>query len=544
MAATVATRAGGSAGARSWVGRIATQMASPPSVAGLLTATFLALTVWWVSTDSSVPDYDHARHLFIALGDYEAFRGGNQSYWFLHFTQYPPLVHLVGALAGYLNGGLGVEAPTLLENLIFVPLLALGCYGTARIAYGGWAGALAVLFALGTPMAISQFHVFMLDAPEAALVAVSVWLVLASDRFANVKLSALAGVAVGLGFMAKSTFPLFVAGLLIAVLALGGWRNWRGLLVFAVVAAVIAAPWYIHHLGDLRGQTLGATATPTGQGVPGSAPGNITPLRWSDDNIFWYVWNLDTHQLRAPLALFFLVGFGLAAVRLARTRSNGNHAVELLAGAVGSYVGMTFITTFHDPRYTLPALVYFAVLGGGWITQVPRRIALPAGATLAAIAVMNTAAVTFGAGSPVRVKLPFGPPNALGDRALTFYSPNGYVVGGPVRGPVPGLMRAVRDAGYHALQVDLGGGQLYFNQVGLEMLGREAGLRISYTNVAPLKHGQEYLSRRVRQPGDPQPCARLSGYGDRSVLYLARRPLTGAPSRWRLWCPLRPSARR
>ena len=42
-----------------------------------------------------------------------------------------------------------------------------------------------MLFVLGSPLLIEQFHVFMIDAPEAALVAVAVWLILASDRFAR-----------------------------------------------------------------------------------------------------------------------------------------------------------------------------------------------------------------------------------------------------------------------------------------------------------------------------------------------------------------------
>jgi 4-amino-4-deoxy-L-arabinose transferase-like glycosyltransferase len=526
-------------GAVSAARRTAAFAMSPAGVAVLLTGTFLALTGWWLAVDSSAPDFDHARHLFIALGDYNAFRHGNQSYWLTTYTQYPPLVHLVGVLADYLRGHVSVDTPTLLENLVFIPLLALGCYGTGRLAYGRWAGVLAVVFALGTPMVISQFHVFMLDAPEAALVALSVWLVLESDRFQSVKLSALAGAAVGCGMLTKGTFPLFVVGLLIAVVALGGWRNWRGLLVFAVVAAVIAAPWYIVHLSDLRGQTLGATAAPSGKGVPGSAPGNVTPLRWSEANIFWYVWNLDTHQLRAPLAIFFLAGFTFAAVRLARWRRNENHAVELLAGAVGSYVGMTFVTTFKDPRYTLPALVYLAVLGSGWITQVRRRVSLAAGALLVAIAVLNTAGLTFGAGSPVSVNLPIGPANPLGKRALTLLSPNGYVVGQPVRGPIPSLLRAAKDAGYDVVRVDLGGGHLFFNLVGIEILSEEAGLRTSPPEPHLKSYRQIYLIRRITNPGDPAPCARLAAYGDKASLYMATRPLEGPPSTWRLWCPLR-----
>lgn len=50
---------------------------------------------------------------------------------------------------------------------MFVPLLALGCYHVGRLAFGRTAGALAVVFALGSPLLIEQFHVLMLEARQA-----------------------------------------------------------------------------------------------------------------------------------------------------------------------------------------------------------------------------------------------------------------------------------------------------------------------------------------------------------------------------------------
>ena len=45
---------------------------------------------------------------------------------------------------------------------------------------------------------------------------------------------------------------------------------------------------------------------------------------------------------------------------------------ELLAGAVVSYICMTLLL-HKDPRYTLPALVFVAVLATGWIATLSRR---------------------------------------------------------------------------------------------------------------------------------------------------------------------------
>lgn len=101
---------------------------------------------------------------------------------FDNVLQYPPLALLVGALAMFV-GGVNVASPIIAENVVFVSLLTLGCYQTGRLLFGARAGLLAVIFVLGSPLLIAQFHVFMLDAPETALVAVSMWLILASEDF-------------------------------------------------------------------------------------------------------------------------------------------------------------------------------------------------------------------------------------------------------------------------------------------------------------------------------------------------------------------------
>ena len=207
-----------------------------------LGALFIAATCWWLSRDRSIPIDDAALHLGSAIDAYEALSAGHLLKALTGSAPYPPLTFLVGAL-GVFVGGVGVAPPIIAQNLIFVLLLALGCYKVGRLAFGPLAGLLAVVFALGSPMIIEEFHEFMLDAPEAAMVAVAVWGILATERFSRLGVSALAGVAVGLGMLSKETFVFFVAGVALATAVRGGRRAWRGVAVFVAVALVIALPW-------------------------------------------------------------------------------------------------------------------------------------------------------------------------------------------------------------------------------------------------------------------------------------------------------------
>jgi 4-amino-4-deoxy-L-arabinose transferase-like glycosyltransferase len=489
-------------------------------IAAGLTLLFFAISAWWLAADRAVPDFDSGRHLFDAFAVHDALRAGQLGFPFTTFNNYPPLVHLLGGLAAVI-GGVRVAPPVLAQNLIFLPLLAAGCYGAGRRAFGPLAGVLAVVFALGTPMLISQLHVFLLDAPEAAMVAVSAWAILASERFSRPGISAMAGLACALGLLTKQTFPIFVAGLIVVALLRGGWRNWRGVLAFAAVLVVVGAPWYLGHLGELRHLTQGAAGGGGGGGgVTHNESGGVTPDRWSRKNFGWYFWNLVNLQLLLPLAVLAVGGTFACVVRFLRHRTNSDVTPELVAGALVAYAGSTYLS-LKDPRYTLPALVYMAVLGTGWIPMLRVKLRVAAIATLGAIAVVNTVAVSFGVGRDVRVLLPGAPKNSgLHERAFTFYSPDGYVRGGPERQPdVLGVMRKLRERGVRLVDFDGGSANVpAFNLEGLRALARIAQLRQPPV-YEPQKLGPNdaFFLRRSPVVGDPPPCGR---FGDGTGLYV------------------------
>jgi 4-amino-4-deoxy-L-arabinose transferase-like glycosyltransferase len=490
------------------------------AIAAAITLVFFVISAWWVAVDRAVPDFDSGRHLFFAFTARDALHSGDLGYSFSTFNNYPPGVHLLGGIAA-LIGGVRIAPPVIAQNLVYLPLLAAGCYGVGRLAYGSLAGLLAVVFALGTPMLISQLHVFMLDAPEAAMVAVSVWAILASDRFARPGISAIAGLLCAIGMLTKQTFPIFVGGVIIVALLRGGWRNWRGLMAFAVVLAVVGAPWYLAHLDDLRRLTLGAAGGggAGGGGAGHNQSGGVTPDRWSRKNFGWYFWNLVNLQLLLPLAAFALAGTAICLVRFVRNRQSADLTPELFVGALCAYLGETYIS-LKDPRYTLPALVYMAVLGTGWIAPLRTRLRIAVVAVLAAIAILNTIAVSFGAGHDVRVLLAGAPRNSgLHERAFTLYSPAGYVRGGPERSPdVLAIMRGLRARGVEVIDFDGGSANVpAFNLEGLRTLARIAGLRQPAV-YAPQKlmPRDAFLVRRTPVAGDPPPCGRFQ---DGSGLY-------------------------
>jgi 4-amino-4-deoxy-L-arabinose transferase-like glycosyltransferase len=472
-----------------------------------VTAAFIAVTCWWLSQDRGVPFGDAGSHLTTAIAYHDLLAEGAFGELWTRSAHYPPLTFLVGAGAAFV-GGVNPWAPILGENVVYVSLLALGCYQTGRLVQGPPAGLLAVVFALGSPLLIEQFHVFMLDAPMAALVAVAVWLILASERFSRIGVAAAAGLVVGLGLLSKELFPLYLVGMVVAVLARGhGWRNWRGVAVFAGVAFAVAVPWYAVNLADL-GEYARAG------GTDAEVPARGKPPLLSLANLGWYVWAVLNGLLFAPLSAFVAVGVSRTVRRL------GGWAPELLGGLLGAWLALS-LTPHHDMRYAMPLIVFLAVLGTAWIVQLatlPRTLAT---AGLAVAVIAATLGATFGLGGQARIPLgdPVGTDFRFGiapSNQITLYSSYNFAVSAPRReDDVLALLRAVRREGitgiaWETLQTLVWDPVLEWQ--GLRLFARMAGLvapevdELSRWDFADPRHA--LLIRRLPRAGDT-PCTRL-----------------------------------
>jgi Dolichyl-phosphate-mannose-protein mannosyltransferase len=411
-----------------------------------VTCSFIALTCWWLTQDRSIPIYDAGNHLWEALHFHQLIESGDILGPFNYVSVYPPLGKLVGTLGIFL-GGVNVASPILAENLVFVPLLALGCYQTGRLLFDARAGMLAVIFALGASLLISLFHVFMLDAPETALVALAMWLILASDDFNRVGVSCLAGIAVGLGLLVKVQFADCGLGLVLVALAAGGWRNWRGFGVFALSTFVVAAPWYLDHLSLVKEMTQVAG------GEPGVDHYYLPPV-FSTRGLTWYFWGSLNYLLLAPLFIVFVGGALWMVVSVARHRERRRLRLQFLVATFLAWLLIT-LTPLHDIRYSLPLLPFVAVIGTGWIVSLRRPARLLAAGVVVLAALANTLGGTFGVGSRVDYPLPAIHTEPLaGD--VVVYTNRGFLVAGPHRdGDVLGMLQGLRRSGVQVITWNL-----------------------------------------------------------------------------------------
>ncbi len=464
------------------------------------TALFVASSCWWLSRDRSIAVFDAGTHLSYAFFAFEALRAGHIIPALTVSFPYPPLVYLVGDL-GIAFGGIGVAPPIVAENLLFVPLLALGCYQVGRIAFDRTAGLLTVLFALGSPLITAQFHVFMTDAPETAMVATSLWLILATEGFTRVRISAIAGLAVGLGLLTKEPFAFFVAGPVAVGAMRGRLAAWRGMLVFTLVALLVALPWYAYELAQVR--MLGAAAiNARGDAAQGS---ERAPATLSSANLEWYFWSILNAQLYAPLFAFSAIGWMWTMGGFMRRRPVSRFALELTLGAFVAWLAITE-TWIRDTRYSMPLLVYLAVFGVGWVTRLPR-----AGRAVAVIALIlagatNIAGSGFGVGPQVRVHLL---------ATATIFSNKGFLVSGPERdGDLLGTLRALRLHGVRRIVLERSSmDDPTFSANGIGALDTVADLRTvleGRVRTSSLTPDDAVLHQGPALPGGTPPCVTLT----------------------------------
>jgi hypothetical protein len=419
---------------------------------------------------------------------------------------------------------------------VFVPLLAAACFGVGRLVSGPRAGLLTVVFALGTPMIVSEAHEAYVDPMQTALVAVSVWAILASRRFERWGIAALAGGATGLAMLTKETTPIFLAGLLIVVVARGGWRRWRGLIAYAVALGVVAAPWYLYHRAQLSQLVIAHTSQAN---VAETNPlGGTYPTLLSLKNITWYFWDAANIQLFGLLLLLFLLGTIAAIHSCIRDWSPDNLYPELLGGGLVAWVGMTWLT-HKDPRYDLPALIYVAVLATAWMSRVRPRYRPGLTAALLAAVAASIVGVAFGLGGSgyaLRVALPGAyAKSPIGARSITLYSTNGWLRGAPDSndGNVLALMRGLRRDGVTAVTFCCAN-PIDFNVIGLSVMTSEAGLG-NPVNPAALRPQDVFLAAHSPTPGDPPPCQRLT---DGTGIYAELGNPFGKPfSKYTFICP-------
>ena len=398
----------------------------------------------WIFLDNSTPSYDQSSYMNVAMAFRDALQNGGPGDLFQAIRDTDPargplfsILILPFVLVFGDDSRSGV-----LPNIVLAPILYLAAGQIAWIIFrNGTARLLAIAFVATTPLLVGLHHEILQDYLLVTLTTVSVLLLLLGERFQKRRFCVGLGVAMGLGTLTKVTFPIFMVGPLVVVLAWVAYEQVSArraaspgpdlraatinLGLAALVYAAIIAPWYITNLQPTLDYI---ESTTTGPASEGAAPANPRTFH----AVASFTTGFINDQLSWILGLAFLasLAFNLPALRrLFRPVVRAEPLLRLAVVAAWATIPYLIVATAHNQDYRLmaPALPAMAVIVAGAVAAIPAR-----GARVAIIGLATVTLVYQTASHIVRIDPPLLPDEAslrIGDYSAVLQfddQPIGY----------------------------------------------------------------------------------------------------------------------
>jgi 4-amino-4-deoxy-L-arabinose transferase-like glycosyltransferase len=144
-----------------------------------------------------------------------------------------------------------------MANVVYMLVLLAASYGMGSKLGGRRLGMTSAVLVGLIPLVFAMSRYSYIEFSLAALTALSIWLLLASERFEKRGVSVLLGLSLGLGALTKRTFPVFVLGALAVVFFQAGmprklWSRlrakprlrWRDVALALAGGLLLSALWY------------------------------------------------------------------------------------------------------------------------------------------------------------------------------------------------------------------------------------------------------------------------------------------------------------
>jgi hypothetical protein len=425
----------------SWLLRLAGWRYLDAAVLGLTVVVMTALNLLWVALDKRSPYWDMARHLGDSLFTKNSFAFAHPLRFLTAYVYYPSFVYWVTD-AFYLVLGTA-QWVAILSQAVFLTVLIYSTYGIGNRLWNRSVGLLSAFFVATTPMFVTMFKWYMLDAPLAAMAALALYLLIRSESFSSRKFSLLFGGVSGLGMLTKWTFPFVIwlpvaAALLVPLKTTLTRRSWHPLvnaIAAGLLAFAICGTWYVHNYSQLR--TANALFNKRAAEIEGD------PSVGSLQSVLWYAWNLVNEQLYLVPFLVFVAGF----VFVFRKNESASRNYYPVLAIVGSYVAFTLLQN-KDYRFTMPMLPAVAVVAVSWLEFLRPRVRWWLKGGIVAYGVAAFLTVSFGTGvvpkdwvihikprsytSDIVAFMPgYDAGSATRAQGITLFAQHGWLVGPP-----------------------------------------------------------------------------------------------------------------
>ncbi|MCL7453911.1 MAG: glycosyltransferase family 39 protein [Anaerolineae bacterium] len=220
---------------------------------------FQVIANWvWLSKNVVMTAFDRIAALSNSLFYYDTFSEITLRSLFKATIQDEIRPPLFAASMAIMQKLLGVSTDVaVMVNAVYMGILLAASYGIGTRLGGRRTGLISAALVAFTPMVFSMSRYAYFEFTVAAFTALSIYLLLTSERFEKRGFALLLGPALGLGLLTKRTFPVFVVGALLVVffqaalpqklwarLKSLGRPRWRDLLLALLGGVALSALWY------------------------------------------------------------------------------------------------------------------------------------------------------------------------------------------------------------------------------------------------------------------------------------------------------------
>lgn len=233
---------------------------------------FHAVNNWrWLAENVTLTGWDRPRHLAISLSYARTLSTVTIQSLFNVMVSDPirPPLFPASATPLYWLFGWSSDVATMV-NVGYMAVALAATYGIGRRWGGRRLGLLSATLLALFPMFYAMSRYFYIEFALMAMVALTVYLLLATDGFRRWGVSLLFGLALGLGLLTKRTFIVFAVGpLLVALLASGLWPAlrqrlqrrpriyWQRAALAVLGGLALAATWFFPNREMARTLILG-----------------------------------------------------------------------------------------------------------------------------------------------------------------------------------------------------------------------------------------------------------------------------------------------
>jgi 4-amino-4-deoxy-L-arabinose transferase-like glycosyltransferase len=228
---------------------------------------FLAISNYaWLQSNKIAPFWDESHHMTTAIKYAESFYSSN--IWHavkIKHNDYPPFFYLISIPFNLILGN--SPAALVQTNLIFMAVLIFSVYKIGQTLFNKKIGFLATFLVCVFPMVFGTSRMFLLDFPVTAMVSLSIYFLIKSNYFHNIKYSIFFAVSLWFGLLTKETFFIFLLGPICYVFyrivcsEFLDKKNRIAKFILSISAGVILSlPYYLNfitqYFANDRGQTM------------------------------------------------------------------------------------------------------------------------------------------------------------------------------------------------------------------------------------------------------------------------------------------------